>query len=475
MRPSTAILIPVKSTVRAKGRLGSLLDPEARRQLSLTMLEDVLAVATPTVGSLVDVLVVATSDPEALGIARSRGATVLPEREQRSESHSVDAASATLAGRGVEAVLTIPADIPAIRTEDVAAILYATGGPERAVVMVPSRDDRGTNAIWRRPPQVIPSRFGFDSFRKHQAEAEARGLGWAAVRVPRLAVDIDEPEDLAAFLAFPGETRTRALLERLGVTERLTVPRNPGLSVVGLPGIPEVAEGDDLARLIAEAAERGGSGLAAGDVLVIAQKIVSKAEGRVVSLQDIIPSGLAREFARTWGKDPRFVEVVLRESRRTVRMDRGVIIAETTHGFICANAGVDASNVPGEDRISLLPVDPDGSAMRLCKALQDRCGAQVAVIVSDTFGRPWREGLTNVAIGVAGLSPLVSYVGQQDPHGHTLRVTELAVADELAAAAGLLMGKLERIPAVLIRGYRFPPAEGRARSLVRSAERDLFR
>ena len=196
-----------------------------------------------------------------------------------------------------------------------------------------------------------------------------------ALESPRLAMDIDEPEDLAAFLAFPGETRTRALLERLGVTERLTVPRNPGLSVVGLPGIPEVAEGDDLARLIAEAAERGGSGLAAGDVLVVAQKIVSKAEGRVVSLQDIIPSGLAREFARTWGKDPRFVEVVLRESRRTVRMDRGVIIAETTHGFICANAGVDASNVPGEDRISLLPVDPDGSAMRLCKALEDRAGA----------------------------------------------------------------------------------------------------
>jgi coenzyme F420-0:L-glutamate ligase/coenzyme F420-1:gamma-L-glutamate ligase len=202
---------------------------------------------------------------------------------------------------------------------------------------------------------------------------------------------------------------------------------------------------------------------------------VSKAEGRVVSLGEVIPSALAREFAQTWGKDARFVEVVLRESRRIVRMDRGVIIAETTHGFICANAGVDASNVPGEERISLLPVDPDGSAMRLRKALEARCGAQVAVIVSDTFGRPWREGLTNVAIGVAGLLPLVSYIGQQDPHGHTLRVTELAVADELAAAAGLLMRKLARIPVVQIRGYRYEPGEGRARSLVRSPERDLFR
>jgi coenzyme F420-0:L-glutamate ligase/coenzyme F420-1:gamma-L-glutamate ligase len=203
--------------------------------------------------------------------------------------------------------------------------------------------------------------------------------------------------------------------------------------------------------------------------------VVSKAEGRVVCLRDVVPSGLAREFAETWGKDPRFVEVVLRESRRIVRMDRGMIIAETTHGFICANAGVDASNVPGEDRVSLLPVDPDASAARLRKALEERCGATLGVIVSDTFGRPWREGLTNVAIGVAGLDPLVSYIGQRDPHGHTLRVTELAVADELAAAAGLLMGKLERIPAVLIRGTHFPTAEGRARSLVRSAERDLFR
>jgi len=218
-----------------------------------------------------------------------------------------------------------------------------------------------------------------------------------------------------------------------------------------------------------------GTGLAGGDIVVVAQKIVSKAEGRVVCLHEVVPSALAREFAATWNKDPRFVEVVLRESRRIVRMDRGMIIAETTHGFICANAGVDVSNVPGEDRISLLPADPDGSADRLRKALEDRCGATVAVIVSDTFGRPWREGLTNVAIGISGLGPLVSYVGRQDPHGHTLRVTELAVADELAAAAGLLMGKLERIPAVLIRGYRFPVADGRARSLVRPAERDLFR
>ena len=474
MNPRTAILIPVKSTVRAKGRLGSVLGQEARQQLSLAMLEDVLAAAMPAVGVWVDAVCVATSDPEVAAIAARHEAMVLLEKAQRSESHSVDAASGRCAEEGFEAVLTIPADVPAVRTEDITTVLLgAQSGPP--VVLVPSRDGRGTNAIWRLPPEAIPSRFGYDSFRKHQAEAEARGLHWTTLMVPRLTVDIDEPDDLTAFLAFPGETRTRALLLRLGVGASPSHAGATGLSVMGLAGIPEVSEGDDLSRVIAEAAERVGTGLAAGDIVVVAQKIVSKAEGRVVCLHEVVPSALARGFAATWNKDPRFVEVVLRESRRIVRMDRGMIIAETTHGFICANAGVDVSNVPGEDRISLLPADPDGSADRLRKALEDRCSAPVAVIVSDTFGRPWREGLTNVAIGVSGLGPLVSYVGRQDPHGHTLRVTELAVADELAAAAGLLMGKLERIPAVLIRGYRFPVSDGRARSLVRPAERDLFR
>ena len=475
MRPRTAILIPVKSTVRAKERLAVLLEQSARQRLALAMLEDVLAAVISTSGSLVERVFVATSDPEATRIARTSGAEVLVEQEQRSESHSVDAASMILAEQGVEAVLTIPADIPAVCPEDIAAILSAASQSDLAVLLVPSRDEKGTNAIWRRPPQAIPSRFGFDSFRKHQDEAGARGLRWEARRVPRLAVDIDEPEDLAAFQLFPGETRTRALLDALGVFDRLAASGSRSITIVGLSGIPEVGEGDDLAGLITQAVERAGTSLVTGDILVVAQKVVSKAEGRVVSLAEVGASKLAREFAEAWGKDPRQVEVVLRESRRIVRMDRGVIIAETTHGFICANAGVDASNVPGEDRVSLLPVDPDGSAGWLRKALQDRCGAQVGVIVSDTFGRPWREGLMNVAIGVAGLSPLVSYIGQQDPHGHTLRVTELAVADELAAAAGLLMGKLERIPVVLLRGYSFRSSEGRGRSLVRSPERDLFR
>ena len=474
MRPRTSILIPVKATRRAKGRLALLLDSATRQELALAMLEDVLAAVMPAVGSLVEAVYVVTSDRGAIAIAGQRGARVLEEQNQRSESASVDAASRECAARGVEALLTLPADIPAIRPEDVVAILdQATA--DRALVLAPARDGRGTNAVWRRPPGAIPSRFGFESFRKHQAEAESRGLAWAAVSLPRVAVDLDEAEDVAAFLEFPGATRTRALLERVGAAARLNPGADAGVTLVGLPAIPEVTEGEDLVGLIREAVMRKGDALRTSDILVIAQKVVSKAEGRVIPLGTVIPSRLAREYAEAWGRDARHVEVVLREAKRIVRMERGMIIAETAHGFVCANAGVDASNVPGEERVCLLPVDPDGSARRLRKELSERCGAEVAVIVSDTFGRPWREGLTNVAIGVAGLSPLLSYIGRHDPHGHVLRVTELAVADELAAAAGLVMGKLERIPVVLIRGYRFAPGEGRARALVRPAERDLFR
>ena len=245
MRPRTSILIPVKATGRAKGRLAELLDQATRQELSLVMLEDVLAAVMPAAEHLVDAVYVATLDPAVMEIARKRGARVLEEREQRSESASVDAASRECAMRGVEALLTLPADIPAIRTEDVAAIIdQATAG--RAVVMAPARDGKGTNAIWRRPPEAIPSRFGFDSFRKHQAEAESRGLPWTAVPLPRVAVDLDEPEDVAAFLALPGTTHTRALLECVGTAARLNPGAEAEISLAGLAGIPEVVEGGDL-------------------------------------------------------------------------------------------------------------------------------------------------------------------------------------------------------------------------------------
>jgi len=238
--------------------------------------------------------------------------------------------------------------------------------------------------------------------------------------------------------------------------------------------MPEIRTGDDLASVVAGAAKKAALRFEDGDVLVVAQKIVSKAEGEVVSLATVKPTEKAQTLAGQLKKDARVMEVVLRESRRILRSER-VLIAETHHGFVCANAGVDHSNVPGEDVVTLLPRDPDGSAEKLAAALSKKTGKRIAVIISDTFGRPWRLGLTNVAIGASGLPVLLDLRGTKDREGKPLTATILAVADELASAAGLLMGKAEGVPVVLIRGYRYKPASERAASIIRPASEDLFR
>jgi coenzyme F420-0:L-glutamate ligase/coenzyme F420-1:gamma-L-glutamate ligase len=238
------------------------------------------------------------------------------------------------------------------------------------------------------------------------------------------------------------------------------------LDIIALPNLPEVRPGDDIASFIRNAKVAMDRTV----VLAIAQKIVSKSEGAIVDLREIQPSALARSWAETWQKDPRLIELILSQSRRIVKMDRGVIISETRHGFVCANAGVDQSNVPGDHFATILPNDPDASARRLRASLN--CGA---VIVTDTFGRPWREGLVDVAIGVAGLDPLEDLRGQTDRHGRKLSSTIVAVADQLAAAAGVVMRKAEGCPVALIRGFDFQPSESTARSLLRKPDQDLFR
>ncbi len=245
-----------------------------------------------------------------------------------------------------------------------------------------------------------------------------------------------------------------------------------GLEILPVDGIPEVLPGDDLPALILTAAE----GLfRSGDVVVVTHKIVSKAEGRLVNLDAVEPSPFAKDFAARYEKDPRQIEVVLRESRRIVRMDRGIIISETRHGFVCANAGVDASNVPGDDAVCLLPLDPDASAARLRDTLVSRTGVEISVIISDSFGRAWRQGITNVAVGVAGMNPLADYRGETDPHGYPLTASILAVADELAATAELVMGKTAGIPVALVRGYPYQRGPGTGKDLIMEPERDLFR
>jgi len=250
------------------------------------------------------------------------------------------------------------------------------------------------------------------------------------------------------------------------------------VQLIGLNGAPEVTPGMDLARVILGAALASDLTLRDDDILIVTHKVVSKAEGRLVNLRDVQPSDLARRFAEQWGKDARQVEVVLRESARIVRMDRGIIISQTRHGFVCANAGVDASNVAGEEIVCLLPVDPDASAAALREAIQREIGARPAVIITDSFGRPWRQGIVNVAIGVAGIQPLVDYRGRPDDHGRVMNVSVIAIADELASAAELVTGKLGRCPFVVARGYASPgeeSGEGRGADLLMDASMDLFR
>jgi coenzyme F420-0:L-glutamate ligase / coenzyme F420-1:gamma-L-glutamate ligase len=252
------------------------------------------------------------------------------------------------------------------------------------------------------------------------------------------------------------------------------LPASLELRLLSIPGIPEIRPGNDLAKCVADAARRAAMRFENGDVLVIAQKIVSKSEGALVSLASLKLSKQALVLAAQMKKDPRAIEIVLRESRRIVRSDH-VLITETRHGFVCANAGVDHSNVPGDDVVSLLPKNPDRSARKIAAALRRRTGKRVAVIISDTFGRPWRLGLTEVAIGATGIPVLLDLRGTLDRNGKLLNATILAVADELAAAAGLLMDKSSGSPVVLIRGYRYKPRFEPAARIIRPAAEDLFR
>ena len=247
------------------------------------------------------------------------------------------------------------------------------------------------------------------------------------------------------------------------------------LSIFGVAGLPEIVEGADLAVGILAAAADAGSPIETGDVVVVTSKIVSKAEGRTVELDDIEPSPFAREWSAAWEKDPAVTEIVLRESKRIVRQLGPILITETHHGFVCANSGVDQSSSGAHGRAVLLPVDPDASA----RAIRDgflAAGVDAAVIVSDTFGRAWREGQTDIAIGIAGMQPITSYIGQVDPHGHEFKVQALCTADELAGAAELVKGNLSRVPVAVIRGHAWERDDtATIAPVLRDQSRDLFR
>lgn len=247
------------------------------------------------------------------------------------------------------------------------------------------------------------------------------------------------------------------------------------LMVIGLRHIPKVKPGDNVGKMISAAARKQHITLRSSDIIVLAQKILSKAERRLVRLGVVKPSSTAREFARAMRKDPRQVELILRETKRVVRRRGRHLIVQTRHGLVCANAGVDKSNVEGQDVFTLLPKDPDKSARRIRRQIREETGKDVSVIVSDTFGRPWRVGQANVAIGLSGMRPWVDYRGTKDMYGYKLSVTMMAVADELAGAAELVMNKSDGIPVAIIRGFSPRRGRGSARELIRPARQDLFR
>ncbi|WP_199484503.1 coenzyme F420-0:L-glutamate ligase [Peribacillus glennii] len=247
------------------------------------------------------------------------------------------------------------------------------------------------------------------------------------------------------------------------------------LKMFGIHGLPEVREGDDLAKLIISALEKQGQKLEHKNIVVITSKIVSKAERRLVSVKDIEPSALAIQLSKSSDKTANEIELILRESASPVKITDHVLIMETKHGFICANAGIDRSNIENQDMALLLPEDPDSTAAAIKQELEKHYKAELAVIISDTFGRPWRMGQTNVAIGVSGMPAIKDYTGQSDQYGYTLKATEIAIADQIAAASELVMGKSDGIPIAVIKGYSYPEGNGSSKDLVRPRKMDLFR
>ena len=247
------------------------------------------------------------------------------------------------------------------------------------------------------------------------------------------------------------------------------------ISIIPLLGIPEIKPGDDLVKMVIDAAFKQDVTIEDRDIFVFAQKIVSKSEGRIVKINDVSPSPFAIETGKLLDKDPRIVEIILRESRRIVKMDRGRLIVENTKGIVCANAGVDMSNVSGGMHATLLPKDPDESAKRFAEGFKKELGVDVAVIITDTVGRPWRDGLVQVAIGCYGIRPLKDYRGRKDSKGYDLRATALAVADEISSASGLVMGKTEGMPVAIVRGYEYEKSKEGVKLLLRDPVNDLFR
>jgi len=457
----TAVL-PFRSIDSAKSRMAPLLSEEERREFSARLLERTL-LALGRAASLSSVILV-SPDPLARALARSGGHEALDDGGVELNA-AIALGVRRAATSGASAVLILPVDLAEISAANIDALLSGWSGSKPGLLASP---DGGTSALLVPLPRTFAPQFGANSAAAHQDELSRDGGVVERLSSP-LAADLDTPDDL------------KAAMER----ERTAATPVPTEGLLALPidGLGEIQPGDDLPAMIAScvatiAATSAIGGLRSDDVIAVTQKIVSKAEGAIVELTTITPRPEAVEYATKWSRDARQVEVVLQEAVRVVRMDRGVIITETAHGFVLANSGVDASNVGPRsgEVVTLLPRDPDGSARAIREAIRLRTGVAPGVIITDSFGRPWRLGITDVAIGVAGIAALEDLRGKPDADGRMMAATVRAVADQIAATAELALGKTARRPLALIRGAHPQVAEdGSARSSLMPPDWDLFR
>ena len=475
-------VIPIRSIEGSKSRLGGPLDAEEREALVTGMLARTIRAARD-VASIASVVVV-SPDASALRIAESLGATPL-RQSSGGLNDGLGQAQAWALDDGATAIIVLPADLPNVGPDALERFIAGASGSAGApadlraaglVALVPDRHGEGTNLLLVAPPGLIPFTFGPASRARHSAAAASARATVVELSGP-LGLDLDTPDDLLLIDFEQLEHEGRRLLadgSAVGVTAAPT-----SLWVIPLVGIPEVVPGTDLPGLLAAAiaATPGVLPLHEDDVLVVTQKIVSKAEGAIVDLDPIVPRPEAIAFAEQWDRDPRQVEVVLQQARRVIRMANGVVIVETKHGFICANGGIDASNVgPASGHIvTLLPEDSDASAAGIRARIRDDHGVDVPVIISDSFGRPWRWGIVDVAIGVSGLHPLEDLRGRRDADGRVMHSTVRAVADEIASAVELTLGKTAGRPAAIVRGASPPRGEGSIREALMPAEFDLFK
>ena len=452
-----AAIIPVGTLAGAKSRLGERLDAEEREDLVEGLLARTVLAAT-AVDRLDDVLV-ASPDRDVLRRAADLGARTLRQRSRGLNAGLREARADVVAG-GADAVLVLPIDLPFVTSDAIAAILAPLTDPRPSPAPAPAPRPRSSSSS---PTGTAVARTRSRSGRPASSTSRSGRAAGAPIEPPPRQPA--RPTSRSTARSRSTSIRPTTSCSSSRSRRRAWVPAEPSpISVLALDGIPEVRIGDAVGGLIGDAIERtpGALPLTDGDVLVVTQKIVSKAEGAVIDLTGVVPGEEALEFAQRFDRDARQVQVVLNEARRVVRMENGVLITETPHGFVCANGGVDASNV-GPDSgslVTLLPRDPDASAAGIRAAVRARFGVDVPVIVSNSFGRPWRWGIVDVAIGVSGLLPLDDLRGVPDADGRVMRSTVRAVADELASAAELALGKTAGRPVALVRGATFTPWRG---------------